>query len=194
MCDYITAILAAGTDLDGLEPILKRHHLDFSLIPNENVTSQLKPGESYHHATRSVCDCGTALGSLAASGETRGDSDRALSRKVRKLESKGWSRSKIDRWIAQKNWTEAKRERTAYHQEQWTREHYTADAERWLAILNEMLNSGKTRAVGLLIHWYSGRLESERIHIKKRDKTRVRDASPEMMLHLEHDVLYEFTI
>ena len=193
MCDYITATLPGEADHTGLEPIVKRYHLDFSAVPNETVLSQLKPGETYHRATRSGCDCGTALGSLATSGESEGNPERALSRRVRKLKSQGWGQSKINRWLAQHDETKAKRERAAAHHEQWTREHRTCEVERWLAILHEMLDSGKTPRVGLLIHWYSARLESERIQIKKRSRTRIGDVSPELMFHMEHDVLYEFT-
>ncbi len=143
-----------------------------------------------------MCDCETGLGSLATfadSADTLGQSDRALARKVQKLKAKGWSQSKIDRWLAHRDEAELKRERTAAHREQRSREHYTSDAERWLGILGEMIESGNTSSVGLLIHWYSGQLESERIDIQKRCRTRISDASPEVMLHMEPDVLYEFT-
>jgi hypothetical protein len=118
MCDYITATLSAGADRVGLMPIVKRHHLDFTTIPNETVIAQLHPGETYHHATRSMCDCGTGLGSLATAHESQGESDRAVARKVRKLQSKGWSKTKIDRWLAQHDETKLKRQRTTAHREQ----------------------------------------------------------------------------
>jgi len=47
--------------------------------------------------------------------------------------------------------------------------------------------------VGLLVHWYSRSLESEKVEIKKRCVTRLSEADSELMLHMEHDVLYEFT-
>ena len=193
MCDYITATLPAGADLVGLMPIVKRYHLDFTPIPNENVIAQLQPVETYHNATGSKCDCGTGLGSIAAAHETKGESGRAVARKVRKLQSKGWSKTKIDRWLAQNEETQLNRQRVAAHREQWYREQYTSDAERWLGIVSEMLESGKTLSVGLLIHWYSRKLESERIKLKKRCRASIADVSPEFMLQMEHDVLYEFT-
>lgn len=192
MCDYITATLPAGADLVGLMPILKRHHLDFTPIPNEKVIAQLKPGETYHNTTGSKCDCGTGLGILATIHESKGESDRAVARKVRKFQSKDWSKTKIDRWLAQHEETQLNRQRAAAHREQWYREQCNSDAERWLGIVSEMIESGKTSSVGLLIHWYSRRLESERIKLKKRCRTRIADASPEFMLNMEHDVLYEF--
>ena len=193
MCDYITATLPVGADRVGLMSIAKRHHLDFTPIPNKTVIAQLHPGETYHRATRSICDCGTGLGSLATGHGSQGESDRAVARKVRKFHSKGWSKTKIDRWLAQHDETQLKRQRTVAHREQWSREQFTSDTEHWLGIVSEMIESRKTSYVGLLIHWYSRRLESERIKLQKRCRTRIADASPDFMLHMEHDVLYEFT-
>jgi hypothetical protein len=192
MCEYITATLPAEADRGALTPVVKRHHLAFTPIPNETVIAQLDLGETYHRVTRSTCDCGTGLGSLAAAADAQAESDRALPRKVRELQSKGWSKTKIDRWLAQHDETRLKRERTAAHHEQWAREQYTAGAEHWLTILREVLESGKTPSVGLLIHWYSGGLESERIEIQKRCQIRISDADLELMLHMQHDILYEF--
>jgi transcriptional regulator len=129
------------------------------------------------------------LGSLTKPEEAEGKSDLALSRKVQKLRSKGWSQSKINRWLAQRDQNEEKRKREAADQAK----HHTLDADRWLSILNELIQSGTTPSVGLLIHWYTRGLDSERIDIHKRIRVRIRDASSELMLKMEHDVLYEFT-
>lgn len=186
MCDFITAILPGEADILGLTPIVKQHHLDFTPIQNGTVIAQLAPGETYYLTKRSTCDCGTGLGCLAAENNRKGRSGRSLARKARKLQARGWSRTKIDRWLAQHDETKLKRARS-------TREHYAADAERWLGIISDILDSAKTPSLGLLIHWYSGRLESERIQIQRRCRTRIKDADPDLLLRIEHDVLYEFT-
>jgi hypothetical protein len=193
MCDYITAILPAQADRIGLSPIVKRYHLDFSPISNAYVAEQLRAGETYHRATRHRCDCGTCLGSLTWTSEPRGESHRWLVRKVRKLQSKGWSRAKIDRWLAQRDANTRRRKSELHAVEQRVTEESVFHVERWLAILREMIQSGKTPSVGLLVHWYSRSLESEKVEIKKRCVTRLSEADSELMLHMEHDVLYEFT-
>jgi len=186
MCDFITVILPGEADLHSLTSIGKQHHLDFIPIQNDEVITQLEPAETYYRTKRSMCDCGTGLGCLASGNKKQGQSNRALTRRIRKFQASGWSQTKIDRWLAQHDETKSKRVRS-------TRDHYTSDVERWLNIISEILDSDKTPSFGLLIHWYSGELESERIQIQRRCKIRIKDASPDVMLHMEHDVLYEFT-
>ena len=177
----------------GLSPMMKRLHLDFSVISNESVIAQLKRGETYHRVTRRMCDCGTALGSMAAPNLVEEDPGDAVGRKIRKLQSKGWSKSKIDRWLVQHDETVSRKDQRAKEREVMSREQGTPDVEWWLSILKEVIDSGKTTSVGLLIHWYSGRLESERIQIHERSETSIDDTSPELLLNMKHDTLYEFT-
>jgi len=186
MCEFITAILPAEADLNSLTSIVKQHHLDFAPIQNDNVIAQLAPGETYYRTNRSMCDCGTGLGSLASLNRKQSHSDRALARKVRKFKASGWSQTKINRWLAQHDETKLNRVRSALDRS-------TSDAERWLNIISEILDSAKTPSFGLLIHWFTGQLESERIQIHRRCKIRIEDASPNVMLRMEYDVLYEFT-
>jgi len=69
MCYYITATLPKGTKLDSLKPILEKFAMDFSLLKNPNITSQLRPDEIYLRATKSYCDCNTTLGSRSITPE-----------------------------------------------------------------------------------------------------------------------------
>jgi hypothetical protein len=186
MCEFITAILPAEADFNSLTSIVKRHHLVFTPIQNDTVIAQLAPGETYYRTNRSMCDCGTGLGCLATVNRKQNQSDHALARKVRKFQASGWSQTKIDRWLAQHDETRLNRVRSA-------RDHYISDAERWLNIISEILDSDKTPSFKLLIHWFPGELESERIQIQRRCKISINDARPDVMLHMEHDVLYEFT-
>jgi hypothetical protein len=192
MCDFITAVLPCGADLRGLAPVVKRHALDFAPLQNDSVGKQLAPGETYHRVTRSMCDCGTALGCLAWPDRPEEPSEHALARKVRKLRTKGWGEGKIERWIAQRAEADVKRARVAKDHEQRLRERQLSDAERWIRVLGDLLDTGKTPSVGLLVHFYSGVLEWEQMKIQKRIVTRIGDARPEFLFRMEHDVLYEF--
>ena len=193
MCDFITATLPKRADHLGLRPIVQRHHLDFTPIANPVVLAQLRPGETLHRATGSVCDCGTGLGSLAADA-TGPDPDAVRAKKVRRLEAKGWGKAKIARWHREQERAEAKRERADLHRHRlgWGIGNFRSDADRWLAIVREMIESTRTPTIGLLVHWYSGGLESEPFKILQRITTRLDDATTDTLLHMEHDTLYEF--
>jgi hypothetical protein len=130
---------------------------------------------------------------MAAPNLVEEDPGDAVGRKIRKLQSKGWSKSKIDRWLVQHDETVSRKDQRAKEREVMSREQGTPDVEWWLSILKEVIDSGKTTSVGLLIHWYSGRLESERIQIHERSETSIDDTSPELLLNMKHDTLYEFT-
>jgi len=176
----------------GLSPLIRKYHLDFSSVPNEHVLAQLKPGETYHRLTRAACDCGTALGSLAFGTEGRGRTDGNLERKMKKLRDKGWSQAKIERWLSQHEKADDRRRKAADEATLRLREGGMFTARRWIEVLAELVSSGYASSVGLLIHWYSGTVEGERIVITKRQPVSLAKVNAEFMMNMEHDVLYEF--
>src|SRR5262245_39681188 len=125
MCHYITATLSHDTDLAALQPVIREHRMALSPIHNAHVEAQLPRGTLYLSATRSMCDCGTALGCLNG-----GDRDRyhAGERDRERLRRKGWGEAKIARWVAER---EALGERIRNYTGLTLRE----DAERWLSFL-----------------------------------------------------------
>ena len=61
-----------------------------------------------------------------------------------------------------------------------------------MEFLNDLIRLGPSSRFGLLLHWYRGSVEGERIKIKHRERvklprTRIQNGS----VRIEEDVLYE---
>ncbi|MGH8107407.1 MAG: hypothetical protein ACREO1_01640 [Arenimonas sp.] len=97
---------------------------------------------------------------------------------------KGWSEAKIARSLAQKL------DKISQVNEAAVRSN-GSQASGWCSFLSELLDSGKTPYVGLLLHFYSGSLES-RIEMSGRVAAGKADVSPEYLGNMQEDVLYEF--
>jgi hypothetical protein len=115
------------------------------------------------------------------------DAERAaknLAQKLKRFRKKGWSEPKIETWL--KEW-ERKTRNIKTHAEQ-----FPVSAERWVAFVIGTLNSGQVESVGLLLHWYSGALDTERIDLKRTEKFGARKVDEDVLLNIEQDVLYLF--
>ena len=179
MCHYITAVLPESAEHDRLDAIARHHGRQFQRLCNPGVEAQIPPDEQYFLTTVGHCDWGTALGALARG---RGDPDwQALERRLQK---KGWSAAKVARAIAQK-------------QEDYRSASATSvDGNRkqlsdWMDFIAAVLSSGKASHLGLLLHMYSGSLES-RIVLAGREEVRARDLTVDVLGNLKEDVLYVF--
>jgi hypothetical protein len=187
MCHYITATLPPGADLTSVAAIFKDCKFGFGLIENAHVIAQLPAGSSYVLTTRKHCDCGTVLGSMAHAVEaTPGSLDRDLER----LRRQGWSEAKIQRWVAEKKAAREKDERKAQHEA----ERGTPGAKPWIDLLSAVLASGATKQLGILLHRYKGGgVANERIGLKDAITTRLVEVTPEFLMTMKEDVLYNFT-
>ena len=66
------------------------------------------------------------------------------------------------------------------------------EIKRWMEFLHSLLDPKIVSRIGLLKHWYNKGLQNEEIIIKRTERVEVNDISPELLLNLEEDVLYEF--
>src|SRR5262249_14315957 len=149
------------------------------------VQQQLPPGDRYLCLTRKQCDCGTVLGCLR---EEPGVDAKRLEAKCQQLRARGWSEAKIARWRLDK---QQGGERVARQADEGRRNRLE-EAEQWLDFLRALLAvPGATRA-GLLLHWYRGGPAEERLQIQRRQSVRLDEATPELLMRIDEDVLYEF--
>jgi hypothetical protein len=182
VCHFITAVLPDDARLGVLDPIARKHGRRFQPQGNSSVEAQLRPGERYFVTTVGHCDCGTPLGALVPRPGSRKPLDHEVV--LKQLRAKGWSETKISRWLAQKRGVEARDQRIRSDDE-------TPAIDAWVAFLTEVLESKTTSYIGVLLHWYGGPL-SERIPLGGREAIRFDDSAEAMLSHLKEDVLYEF--
>ncbi len=185
MCFYITATLPKGVVLEELDNIFNEYNMAFNPIENESILSQLRSGELYLRATKDYCDCDTVLGS---SNNLQEYQNLLNSQKVRNLKKKKWTDEQIDQWIKEK----LQREGSSTLRKKLTPKEKENETKRWLDFLRSLLNTKKISRIGLLKHWYDGALDTEKITLTRTEKIPLKTISPEFLLNLEEDVLYEF--
>ncbi len=186
MCHFVSATLPITADLAVLGPIAAQHHRALTLLHNPHVEAQLPPTVRYYLTTTGHCDCGTALGST--NRELRSQPKPDTAKQIAAFQRRGWSATKIARWLEQQASTEsraARVQRDHAHQR-------TPEADEWLQFVQAVLTSGGADSFGLLLHWYSGGLDSERIELSERQSIRSGALDTAFFLGLSEDVLYEF--
>ncbi len=185
MCLYITGVLPRGVDRVAIEPILIEHRLAFSPLGNQFVQAQLRPDESYVRATSSFCDCATPIGS-GPRGPSESQEAAHDARRVEELRKKGWGAAKIERWLDQQARTRRRDVRVRRVRD--ADEATTLD--RWRLGIEAL--SLQAKRVGLLLHWYQGGLDSERIRIARREEVPIAALTVERLRGIDEDVLYLF--
>ena len=185
MCTYITAVIPAGANEAAVRQCADQWGHGWEAIDNRHVLGQLRPGERYYLTTRKHCDCGTALGSLGPEWQHR---SKAPADKVPSLRRKGWSEAKIARWLKDK-------ERAAGHRQRAEALHSDhppmPEEEMWLGFLRAVIERGVAGSVGLLLHWYSGGVESERIDLKDRTRVSLGELNEIVLRDMDYDHLYD---
>lgn len=167
MCQFLTAVLPAGADLDRAARSLAPAGMTCRPLDNPNVVG-LEPGEIWALATAGHCDCGTPVGQ--GTGEQRSD---VTENDLRKLRRKGWSDAKIDRWLAEKEKVRSKVERSTPRGQ--------------LEPIVEALKSAAP--LGLVLHTYRGRIDQERITIARRRVVHAPDLTTDDLHDLAEDTL-----
>lgn len=185
MCLFITAAIPGDAKVDCVSRIFSKHKLAFEKIANEFVLAQLNPNDVYVSTTRGHCDCGSALGSVRQDGR---DDTQNFEDEVVKLRAKRWSEGKIQRWLEQKEQTKEKQLR----EDEARITTGIPGANYWHSFISELLLSRCTNKVGLLLHFYKGSVEGERVKITTRKRIPVEEITPQQLLEMEYDVLYEF--
>ncbi|HKP82048.1 MAG TPA: hypothetical protein VJT69_08515 [Pyrinomonadaceae bacterium] len=164
--------------------IFKSHGFGFELISNPHVAQQIGPHDYYVLTSGKYCDCGTALGSL---------NDRVPAKavdyepQVRKFRKQGWSEAKIKRWLEQKEQTKERHLR----EDEALAKGGDPELDRWIMLFNELIRVRQIPTVGLLLHFYHGTVEGERIKIQRRERLRLSEVTAERLMKIEEDVLYE---
>ena len=174
MCHFITTTLPASLPSEAVETIARKHGRNWLSMSNKYVARYLDDGEQYFFTTRGHCDCGTSLGSsiVAEKDESK------QSKQLEKLRRKGWSETKIDRWLKDKEKARSNRREPEN------------DAAIWVALIGEILESTDAKYVGLLLHFYSGDLDDEQIVVSRVEDVPLLELSEDRLRSINEDVLY----
>jgi len=185
MCHYVTATMSAGGEANAVRKIADTFALRWEQIHNPSVAKALLPGETYFYTTRGMCDCGTDLGSARRIATPRPPDHE---REAKKLRKKGWGAAKIERRHKDRQADFERRQAEAEARKDQPPHH----AQIWCDFIHAVLDAGAARSIGILLHFYRGGIDSERIPIAGRRSLKAGELTAQVLLQLEEDVLYEF--
>jgi hypothetical protein len=109
------------------------------------------------------------------------------SKKVKTLRKKQWSEAQIGAWILKKL-----KSKKSKQTQNLTPLEIDLELKRWTDFIHIILQNSSVSRVGLIKHWYDVSLENERFTIRETKRVKTSDISPEFLLNLKEDTLYEF--
>ncbi|OVE80937.1 hypothetical protein BVY04_04530 [bacterium M21] len=183
MCHYITMVVPSKTSLSECEAVLSDFHRSIEQLGNIHVEKTLKSGEIYFHPAGKDCDCGTALGSLR-----RGDEGRVDKATLDGFRKKGWSETKIARWLAERDKVRSREQRIQAQREVTALERAN-DPDGWCSIIGALQETLGLKYVGIMLHWYGGGMSSEKIEFT-RCNVPLDEKLGNALYHMEEDTLY----
>lgn len=149
MCSYISLVTDCP-DAKLLKTALAGFGRTSAPMANPSVQRLLGGGER-QYCTTDTCDCGTVLGG------TEQTPDRDFTKAVQSKTKLGWSKAKIERWLADQRKSDARPEEP--------RDSY----DLWARIIREVLAVPGTSSAGLIVHYYEGVLEEEEFSASRRE-------------------------
>lgn len=185
MCDFITGILAGSFELDKVKILADPFSIVLIPIENRSVAKFLKPGEFYFYMTKGPCACGTDLCGYKEEVQSIEKAFSHLDQKEKKYRKKGWGNAKIERWRSQ----QILHRRSG---DEPLKVYPGADCIRFTEFFKTLFEKTKVSKVGLLLHFYSGGLSSEKIDLKGRKVFQREQLLPETLFLTEKDTINVF--
>ena len=186
MCYYVTAICSSDTQLSDINTVGKAYDLAFEECANEYVQQQILKTEKYLWKTSGVCDCGTAIGVAAISTDLK---TKTENNELERLKKKGWTATKINRYLSDKQKQEDKNAR----QQADTLKTQQSELDNYIAFINDVLMKTNTKVFGLILHWYTKGPENENIRIKEKVTYSCKELTDVHLKTLENDTLLRVT-
>ncbi|NOT39945.1 MAG: hypothetical protein HOP13_05580 [Alphaproteobacteria bacterium] len=149
MCEFIS-LITDSPDIDRLKEALALRGREAIAMANPAIQRLLGPSERQFR-TRANCDCGTSLGSSKRAPAP--DLTKTIAAKIKS----GWSKTKIDRWVAdqQKVHDRPKPRDDSY--------------EYWAQLIDSLLALPNTSTAGLIVHSYKGWVDHEEFPARRRE-------------------------
>lgn len=163
MCFFISIIVRGG-EAEAIDAALRRHGRRAKPFDNASVRNALHPDENHFLTTVGHCDCGTVL---SPTEHTSGRLNGRKLKDVAKLKKKGWSATKIERWVAD-------RTKADERAEEYNQINAPDSIDLWIQAIDDVMSVAGVDQAGILLHFYSGTLEDEVIQLTRK-RVSVRD-------------------
>jgi hypothetical protein len=150
VCHFITLVVA-GYSQTGLDKVMRRFGRRAQTIENQSVQNALRQDERQYLTYGQSCDCGTVLAR---------DHNMQVGLEVHhtsRLKAKGWTDSKIQRWLEDKS-----------KKDGFEHEAAIDGLQLWKDATDAILELPGVSATGLLLHNYQGSVEDEQFDVARR--------------------------
>jgi hypothetical protein len=182
MCHFITAICSSKTKLSDINLIGETYGLQFEDCDNEHITKQISKTEKYLLKKSKMCDCGTNLGESSSKND---NTERVQKSEIDKLKKKGWTETKITRYLADKKKSDEK----AAQQNDTILNRQSNELDNYVNFIKDLLKKSDSEIFGLLLHWYSKGPDNENIKLAARKNISFKTLTALDLKTLEEDTL-----
>ncbi len=181
MCTFIISIISESPDIEKIKKSAKDFDLTCYTFENRSITDHI--GEkNVQFITTKECNCATELGLGSEEFENIGKNPEE---ERKKIERKGWSRAKINRWMEER---EKIRER-----DKRNKPLPGSELKKWVSFISSILTQGFSSFYGIIIHDFDGGIATENIPLAGKLEASLKELTPEYLLELKRDVFYQFS-
>ena len=171
MCKLVSLVLENNIPNEKYKFFLEKFAMEFKKILNVDLQNQLAVTEFCIKPTKRTCDCNSGLGSKLMTGEAEKFDDNYF----------------INLGVSKEYLDELKQEISIDENNQ------KKDTDRWLLFIKEFLENFKLNKVGVLLHYYSGDMGTEKIKIHEKLYVNLNEITTETLSNLQYDKIYYFT-
>ena len=156
MCQFNIIIVKNEEISPELKDIFHSVQFGYRIIQQNSLSKQLGNNYSYILSFKDECDCKSIIGNDTLEDDSfEEDSLKSNENKIRtKLQKKGWSETKISRYLNEKNKYSEKSEKIDKQEE-----------IKWMKLISGCIETKLVNKVGILYHEFIGGLETEAIEI-----------------------------
>lgn len=190
MCYYVTATMAPDSDESAVRRLARAVLLRWEPMDNLAVVRQLRSGERYFSTSCGTCDCDTDIGISARTDRTLPPPDQDYLRRIKKLKKKGWTDTEIEEWLRQTKADAARRHNEAV--QRLLGPH--PELRRWIEFVSTVLTGGHAEWIGILLHWYRGKVATEAVPAVNRHWVCLADFGEDYLLNAKEDILHTVTL
>ncbi len=187
MCHIISLILKDHSKEEAYARVLMLRKWKLVKLEDWLATKYLKPDEFIAYPRSDSCDCGTALGTYHIEVVLH----RVSQHEIEKQRKKGWSETKIKRWLEEIDKVNAREKRIQ-------KEHFNdlgkienPDPDGWIKTISQLIEESGEKYIGILLQWSPGKHEIEHALRSNRKKVSIAKNAGIELYKMEEDKIYE---
>lgn len=191
MCQVISLILRDLKKAEAYSQILKSRKRKLCIADEMTALKHLKSTEFLAYPLGKLCDCGTALGSYHQDFTDKRTSQHEIGVLTKPLRKKGWTESKINRWLEEREKYIGREARLENQRYGHLDEIENPDPDSWVETISQLLEVSNEKYAGILLQWSPGNKDFEKALSSKRRKLSISDNAGLELYKMYENKIYE---